>query len=299
MMLYHKPVLLDACISGLEIKPDGIYVDCTYGGGGHASAILVKLKKGKLFAFDQDEDARQNRTEDKRLVFIEGNFRFLKNFLKYHGVDKVDGILADLGVSSHHFDTPGRGFSFRHDSILDMRMNQRAEVTAATILNNYDERKLTAIFWEYGEIKNNRELVRLIVQGRKDHEIKGIQQFLEIIKPCVHPRLQNQYLAKVFQALRIEVNSEIDNLKELLGQVPELLKPGGRLAVISYHSLEDKLVKNFMKAGNLKGEIEKDFYGNPQGPFKLVNTGGTVPTEKEIEENNRARSARLRIAERK
>jgi len=297
-MGYHTPVLLKESIDGLQIKPQGIYVDVTFGGGGHSHEILKKINKGKLVAFDQDDDALQNLIDDERFVFVNHNFRFLKNFLKYHGFEKVDGILADLGVSSHHFDQPERGFSFRYDGELDMRMNRSAEVSAKDIINQYPEQELAKIFWEYGELKISRKLAKAIVNNRTDKEINTIKSFTDLLMPFIPKHAEHKFLAKIFQALRIEVNREMDFLKEMLLQTAEVIKPGGRLVVITYHSLEDRLVKNFIKHGKFEGEAEKDFYGRTSVPFKAINRKVIVPDEKEIAENNRARSTKLRIAER-
>lgn len=298
-MSYHQPVLLKNCLEGLDIKPGGVYVDVTFGGGGHSKAILEKLNaNGRLFAFDQDKDAAKNVPDDERLTFVPQNFMYMKNFLRMHEAEQVDGILADLGVSSHQFDEAGRGFSIRFESNLDMRMNQSSEKTAAKILNEYDEQKLKSIFREYGEVENAGRLVKLIVEARALYPIKDTERFKQVIEPCT-PKYnkEHQYLAKVFQALRIEVNDEMEVLREFLQQSLEVLKPGGRLVVMSYHSLEDRLVKNFMKSGNFEGEQVKDFYGNISRPFELITKKPVVPTEEEIEQNNRARSAKLRIAE--
>lgn len=297
-MNYHQPVLLKECLEGLDIKPGGIYVDVTFGGGGHSKAILQKLgEKGKLFAFDQDKDAAQNIPDDERFTFIPQNFSYMKNFLRMYEATQVDGILADLGVSSHQFDEAERGFSIRFDASLDMRMNQQSEKTAAQVLNEYDEAKLKEIFREYGDVENAGRLVKLIVEARLMGQITGTEQLKEIIAPCMPKFKEHQYLAKVFQALRIEVNDEMEVLKQMLQQSLEVLKPGGRLVVMSYHSLEDRLVKNFLKSGNFEGEQQKDFYGNIHRPFSIITKKPIVPNEKEIEENSRARSAKLRIAE--
>ena len=296
-MGYHTPVLLKESIDGLQIKPQGIYVDVTFGGGGHSHEILKKLNKGKLVAFDQDDDALQNLIDDERFVFVNHNFRFLKNFLKYHGFEKVDGILADLGVSSHHFDQPERGFSFRYDGELDMRMNRSAKVSAKDIINQYPEQELAKIFWEYGELKNSRKLARAIVNNRTDKKINTIKSFTDLLMPFIPKHAEHKFLAKIFQALRIEVNREMEFLKEMLLQTADVIKPGGRLVVITYHSLEDRLVKNFIKHGKFEGEAEKDLYGRTDVPFKAINRKVITPDEKEIAENNRARSAKLRIAE--
>ena len=297
-MAYHTPVLLNESVEGLQIRPDGIYVDVTFGGGGHSSEIIKHIKTGKLVAFDQDDDALPNLIDDKRFVFVNHNFRFLKNFLKYHEIDKVDGLLADLGVSSHHFDDPERGFSFRFDGELDMRMNQSAKTSAKDVINNYEEAELSKVFWEYGELKNSRKLARVIVENRIQKEITSIKEFTDILMPFLPKHAEHKFLAKVFQALRIEVNREMEFLKDMLLQTVDVIKPGGRLVVITYHSLEDRIVKNFIRDGKFEGEVEKDFYGNVDVPFKAVNRKIIVPNDDEIKENNRARSAKLRIAER-
>ena len=297
MNVYHTPVLLEESVSGLGLKPGGIYVDVTFGGGGHSRRILELLKGGKLIAFDQDEEARQNLIPDNRLIFVNHNFRYIRNFLRYYGIEKVDGILADLGVSSHDFDEADRGFSFRFDGKLDMRMNQRATTDASRIINEADEERLGVIFRDYGEVKNWRNLARLIVSSRQTAPVTTIGQFLELIKPAVPAKIEKKYLAQVFQALRIEVNNEIAVLSDFLLSTTDLLNPGGRLVVISYHSLEDRLVKNFVKSGNLEGKREQDFYGNYQVPFDLITRKAVVPANEEIERNPRARSAKLRIAE--
>ena len=299
MNVYRTPVLLEESVSGLGLKPGGIYVDVTFGGGGHSRRILELLKGGKLIAFDQDEEARQNLIPDNRLIFVNHNFRYIRNFLRYYGIEKVDGILADLGVSSHDFDEADRGFSFRFDGKLDMRMNQRATTDASRIINEADEERLGVIFRDYGEVKNWRNLARLIVSSRQTAPVTTIGQFLELIKPAVPAKIEKKYLAQVFQALRIEVNNEIAVLSDFLLSTTDLLNPGGRLVVISYHSLEDRLVKNFVKSGNLEGEREQDFYGNYQVPFDLITRKAVVPANEEIERNPRARSAKLRIAEKK
>ena len=299
MNVYHTPVLLEDSVSGLGLKPGGIYVDVTFGGGGHSRRILELLKGGKLIAFDQDEEARQNLIPDNRLIFVNHNFRYIRNFLRYYGIEKVDGILADLGVSSHDFDEADRGFSFRFDGKLDMRMNQRATPDASRIINEADEERLGVIFRDYGEVKNWWNLARLIVSSRQTAPVTTIGQFLELIKPAVPAKIEKKYLAQVFQALRIEVNNEIAVLSDFLLSTTDLLNPGGRLVVISYHSLEDRLVKNFVKSGNLEGKREQDFYGNYQVPFDLITRKAVVPANEEIERNPRARSAKLRIAEKK
>ena len=299
MNVYRTPVLLEESVSGLGLKPGGIYVDVTFGGGGHSRRILELLKGGKLIAFDQDEEARQNLIPDNRLIFVNHNFRYIRNFLRYYGIEKVDGILADLGVSSHDFDEADRGFSFRFDGKLDMRMNQRATTDASRIINEADEERLGVIFRDYGEVKNWWNLARLIVSSRQTAPVTTIGQFLELIKPAVPAKIEKKYLAQVFQALRIEVNNEIAVLSDFLLSTTDLLNPGGRLVVISYHSLEDRLVKNFVKSGNLEGKREQDFYGNYQVPFDLITRKAVVPANEEIERNPRARSAKLRIAEKK
>jgi len=296
-MNYHQPVLLKESIEGLNIRPDGIYVDATFGGGGHSLEILNHLKKGKLFGFDQDGDAIQNIPNDKRFTFINHNFRFLYNFLKYYGIDSIDGLIADLGVSSHHFEDEERGFSFRKETVLDMRMNRESEFSANDVINTYTIEKLQTVFSEYGEVHNARKLASVIVKGREQSPIVQTGQFLELISECIPPRKENQYLAKVFQAIRIEVNNEMSNLKQLLEQCQDVLKTGGRLVVISYHSLEDRLVKNFIRWGNFEEEAPKDVFGNSSVPLRAVNRKVIIPREEEIEENNRARSAKLRIAE--
>jgi len=294
---YHIPVLLNESVDGLAIKPNGIYVDATYGGGGHSSKILQSLTTGKLIAFDQDVDAAHNIIKSDNLIFVQHNFIFLKNFLKYHGFEKVDGVLADLGVSSHDFDVPERGFSFRFDGKLDMRMNQSAALTAHRIINEYDEPRLAAIFREYGELSNAKKTASVIVNARTTRRIETTQQLCAVIEILVPKKAANKYMAQVFQALRIEVNQELDSLKTFLTDAADVLNPGGRLVVMSYHSLEDRLVKNFINKGDFSGEVEKDFFGNVKSMFRLVERKAIVPSEKEIEQNPRARSAKLRIAE--
>ncbi len=296
MSEYHVPVLLNECMQGLNINPEGIYVDLTFGGGGHSREILSHLTTGKLIGFDQDEDAERNIPDDNRFVFVRHNFRYFKNFLRYLGYEKVDGILADLGVSSHEFDVAERGFSFRFDGDLDMRMNQNADFTAAKLLNEYDEEELYRIFKFYGEVKNPGKLVRLITDYRKQNSFDTIQGFKDVIASCVPKLKEHKYLAQVFQALRIEVNSEMEALREMLVQSVDVLKPNGRLVIITYHSLEDRLVKNFIRNGNFDGKAEKDFYGNVKTPLKAVNKKVILPSSEEIERNGRARSAKLRIA---
>ena len=299
-VIYHVPVLLKESVDGMNIRPDGTYVDMTFGGGGHSREILGRLGDGgRVLGFDQDADAENNIVNDEHFTFVRSNFRYLKNFLRYYDVESVDAILADLGVSSHHFDDVDRGFSFRFDGKLDMRMNKRAGITAADIVNTYDEEKLADIFYLYGELKNSRKLAAFIIKARADKQIETTEDFLEIIKPLFGREREKKELAKVFQALRIEVNREMDALKEMLNAAVEVLKPGGRLVVITYHSLEDRMVKNMMKAGNVEGKEDKDFFGNLMTPFKLVNTKVIVPNDDEIARNPRSRSAKLRIAEKK
>ncbi|MBS1647544.1 MAG: 16S rRNA (cytosine(1402)-N(4))-methyltransferase RsmH [Bacteroidetes bacterium] len=299
-MSYHQPVLLKECLQGLCIKPNGVYVDVTFGGGGHSRAILQKLDaSGKLFAFDQDKDAAQNVPKDARLTFVPQNFMYMKNFLRVNGATQVDGVLADLGVSSHQFDEAERGFSIRFDAHLDMRMNQASKKTAASILNEYDESALKKMFKEYGEVDNANKLVKLIADARIAQAITTTEQLKKSIASCTPKFKDHQYLAKVFQALRIEVNDEMQALKALLQQSLEVLAPKGRLVVMSYHSLEDRLVKNFMKSGNWEGEMQKDFYGNISRPFELITKKPIVPEEEEQDKNTRSRSAKLRIAEKK
>lgn len=296
-MSYHNPVMLNESIDGLEIKEGEVYVDVTYGGGGHSKEILKRLKHGKLIAFDQDADAGENKVDDERLLLIPQNFKYLKNYLKMYKTTEVAGVLADLGVSSHQFDKGERGFSIRFEGPLDMRMDQKGGLTAAKVVNDYEEEALLRLFREYGEIKNARKLVFEIVSARLGGRILTTQQLVSVVEKCVSGKMKNKYLAQVFQALRIEVNDEMGVLKDLLVQAKEVLKPGGRLVVITYHSLEDRLVKNFLNKGNFEGEVEKDFFGNPLLDFKLINRKPLVASDEEIKENNRARSAKLRIAE--
>lgn len=297
---YHIPVLLKPCVDNLITNPDGLYVDITFGGGGHSKEILSRLsEKGKLFSFDQDEDAKRNIPDDKRLTFIPQNFRYIKNYLKLYGVTKVDGILGDLGVSSHQFDEGDRGFSIRYDAELDMRMNQKSSLTAKKVINEYDERKLLNLFKEYGEIDNAYKLTMLIVEARKHQKIDTTNQLKEIIKPATPKFEESRYLAKVYQAIRIEVNQEMEALKECLTQCVDLLKPDGRLVMMSYHSLEDRLVKNIIKTGNVDGKEEKDLvFGKITKYFKSLTSKPIVPSEDEIQQNSRARSAKLRVAAR-
>jgi len=295
---YHIPALLKETIDGLNIKPDGVYVDVTFGGGGHSREILSRLgENGKLLGFDQDEDAVKNALDDPRFIFVRSNFQYLKNFLQYHYIEKVDGILADLGVSSHHFDEAERGFSFRFDGVLDMRMNTKSPLTAAVILNTYSEEKLADVFYLYGELHNSRKIARTIVNARTLVPFNRIFPFIEVLKPFFGREKEKKDMARVFQALRIEVNKEMEVLKSLLDQSLEVLKPDGRLVVLTYHSLEDRLVKNFFRSGNFEGKLEKDFYGNVLTPLKAVNNKVIVADEAEIARNPRARSAKLRVAE--
>lgn len=296
---YHVPVMLEESMDGLAIQKGGVYVDVTFGGGGHSREILRRMgRSGKLYGFDQDADAENNIPDDPRFVFVRSNFRYLYNFMRYHGVSgEVDGLLADLGVSSHHFDDRDRGFSFRFDGVLDMRMNARAGRTAADIVNTYTEDNLADVFRLYGELKVAHRLASLIVSAREARRIETIGDFLELAKPLAGKDKEKKFLAQAFQAIRIEVNDEMCALKDMLGQTLRVLKPGGRLVVITYHSLEDRLVKNFLKTGNFEGKSEQDFFGNIRSPFRMVNTKVVVPSDEEIERNPRSRSAKLRIAE--
>lgn len=291
------PVLLEEAVSGLNIDPNGVYLDVTFGGGGHSMEILKRLNEGCLIGFDQDSDALANVPEDSRFIFVNHNFRYLRNFLRYCGQDHADGILADLGVSSHEFDEADRGFSFRFDAELDMRMNQRGKLKATDVLNAYSEVELTRVFRNYGEVENVRRLVDLILKARVEKELRRSEEFLQAIAPCVPKQKEKKYLAQVYQALRIEVNGELEALEDMLKEAELVLRPGGRLAIITYHSLEDRIVKNFLKSGNFEGKIEKDFYGQVKRNFELVNRKVIVPSDEEIARNPRARSAKLRIAE--
>jgi len=296
---YHNPVLLTETVDGLNIKPDGVYVDVTFGGGGHSKEILRRLgPDGKLFAFDQDTDALQNALKDDRFELINANFRDIKRFLRVYGIKEVDGILADLGVSSHQFDVADRGFSIRFDAALDMRMNQNSNISAYEIVNEYEEKELARIFFDYGELKPARGMAAAIANSRIKTPIKNTEQLKEVLSKFLPPHRSNKILAQIYQAIRIEVNQEMDALKEFLEQSLTLLKPKGRLSVISYHSLEDRLVKRFIKNGMFEGEPERDFFGRFEVPFKAIGKH-IIPTDKEIELNNRARSAKLRIAEKK
>lgn len=296
--MYHIPVLLQQSIDGLNIKPNGIYVDATFGGGGHSRAIIEHLVDGHLYAFDQDKDAEANSIQDQRFTLINQNFRYLKNFLRIHQIEKVDGILADLGVSSHQFDEAKRGFSTRYSGPLDMRMTQFQPKTAGEVVNEYSEDELYHVFRNYGEIKNSRCVAKVITAEREVEAVTTTDKLASIVEKCFPASKRNKFLAMIFQALRIEVNDEIGALNDLLNQSADLIKKGGRLVVISYHSLEDRPVKNFIRSGNIEGKLEKDFYGNPQTLFKPVNTRPLTPSEEEINTNPRARSAKLRIAER-
>ena len=298
MSVYHVPVLFEESLDGLDIRPDGVYVDLTFGGGGHSRGILQRLgPQGRLYAFDQDRDARANLPEDSRLTFVESNFRFMHTWLRYLGVERVDGILADLGVSSHHFDTQQRGFSFRYDAPLDMRMNQRAQLTAADVVNNYDHVRLTAILRDYGELDSPHRITQCIERSRSVNPIGTINELIEAVAPVTPRGGESKFLAKLFQAIRIEVNGEMEALKMMLEQTVRTLAPGGRLVVITYHSLEDRLVKNFMRSGNFEGKAEQDFYGRVLTPFRVLTRIAVVPDVDEIERNPRSRSAKLRIAE--
>lgn len=296
-MEYHNPVLLQQSVDYLVTNPNGTYVDVTYGGGGHSRSIMQKLQQGRLVAFDQDSDAQSQLIEDERFTFVPSNFKNLNRFLKYHQVFPVDGILADLGVSSHQFDTPERGFSYREDGVLDMRMNTQSGKSAQDVVNQYDEKALTDMFYRYGELSDARALARRIIKAREEQPITTTGQLVEALRPSLLRGKENKSLSKIFQAIRIEVNQEMAVLVSFLTQALEALKVGGRLVVISYHSLEDRMVKNFMRAGKLDGEVEKDFYGNPLTPFKLITRKAVQPDEEEISVNPRARSAKLRVAE--
>jgi len=296
-MEYHNPVLLNECIEGLNIKPTGIYVDVTFGGGGHSKLILKNLKGGKLFAFDQDENAHKNALQEDGFKLINANFRHLKNFLRMEGVRKIDGLLADLGVSSHQFDVAERGFSIRFDGELDMRMNTNSSLSAKEVVNEYAQQDLANVLYKYGELRNSRAIARAIVESSKQEAIITTNQLIDVVGHMVPEKNKNQFLARIFQAIRIEVNDEIKALEELLLDAVDLLNKGGRLVVLSYHSLEDRMVKNLMKKGNLEGRLEKDFYGNPMKELKEINRKIIVAPEEEIAINPRARSAKLRIAE--
>ena len=299
--VYHIPALLNECMDGLNIKPDGTYVDVTFGGGGHSRAIMSRLgEHGRLLSFDQDIDAYRNRIDDSRFTFVHGNFAFLSNFLRFYDASKVDGILADLGVSFHHFDDKDRGFSFRYDDgVLDMRMNREGGIDARGVLATYSEQQLADVLYLYGELKQSRRMADAIVKARASQPIETTKQLVDFVRRMIRPAQEKKELAQVFQALRIEVNHEIDVLKRFLTQALAALKPGGRLVVITYHSLEDRLVKNMMRSGNVEGRVDKDFFGRVNTPFRLVNNKVIVPSAEEVERNPRSRSARLRIAEKK
>ena len=296
---YHVPVLLTESIDGLAIQPTGIYVDVTFGGGGHSREILKHLgPKGHLYSFDQDADAEKNIVADDRFTFVRSNFRYIKQWMRYYGVEKVDGLLADLGVSSHHFDDAERGFSFRFDAPLDMRMNKRAGLTAADVVNDYDEKQLADVLYLYGELKQARRMAALIVKARGQHRIETTNDLLQTVESLIRPEREKKETAQLFQALRIEVNHEMEALKDMLDGATQVLREGGRLSVITYHSLEDRIVKNMLKAGNSEGQVKQDFFGRLEKPFRLVNNKVIVPTDEEQQRNPRSRSAKLRIAER-
>lgn len=297
--VYHIPALLPQCLEALKLKADGVYVDATFGGGGHSRAIMEHLgPEGHLYGFDQDEDALAGAIDDPRFTMVYGNFRFLSNFLRFYGADHVDGILADLGVSFHHFDDAERGFSFRSDAKLDMRMNRHARLSARDIVNDYDEERLANILYLYGEVQKSRQIARAIVNARGAAPVDTINRLLEVVAPFIDKRKEKKDLACIFQALRIEVNGELDALREFLQQTVKALRPGGRLAIITYHSLEDRLVKNFMRSGNFEGKVEKDIFGRAELPLKLLSSKPIVADEAEVEANPRSRSAKLRVAER-
>jgi 16S rRNA (cytosine1402-N4)-methyltransferase len=296
-MVYHIPALLKESIDGLNLKPDGIYVDVTFGGGGHSMEILKRIKKGKLIAFDQDEDATANIPVDKRFLFLNQNFRFLKNNLRFQGINSVDGLIADLGVSFHQFDEPARGFTFRQDAPLDMRMNKSGTITAVHLLNTLDEQSMADLFYNFGELTNSRRIAKEIVAFRLAKTISTVNDIIDAVGKLAPHRQEHKFYAKLFQGLRIAVNHEIDFLKEMLEQALDVLNPGGRLVVITYHSLEDRVVKNFMKTGNFEGVGKQDFYGNIETPFRMITRKGITPGDEEISLNKRARSARLRVAE--
>jgi len=296
-MAYHIPALLDESIEGLNIRTDGIYVDVTFGGGGHSMEILKHLNKGRLIAFDQDEDAMENLPSDSRFTFLSQNFRFLKNNLLFNAIKSIDGLIADLGVSFHQFDEPGRGFTFRQDAPLDMRMNKSNLFTAAGLIASIDEGSLADIFYNYGELSNSRRIAKEIVSARAIKPLTTTGDLVTAVSKLVPPRQENKFYAKLFQSLRIAVNHEIDFLKEMLLQALDMLNPGGRLVIITYHSLEDRVVKNFMRTGNFEGMEKKDFYGNAETPFRVITKKGITPGDDEVARNNRARSARLRVAE--
>jgi 16S rRNA (cytosine1402-N4)-methyltransferase len=295
---YHIPVLLQESIDGLDIKPDGVYVDVTFGGGGHSKEILRRLgPNGHLYSFDQDEDAENNILNDNRFTFVRSNFRYLRNWMRYYGEEQIDGLLADLGVSSHHFDDETRGFSFRFDAPLDMRMNKRSGTTAAEIIKNYDEEQLADVLYLYGELKNARKIASAITKARVGKDIMTTGDLIQAIEKLIPREREKKELAKVFQALRIEVNHEMEALKDMLNGAKEVLCEGGRLSVITYHSLEDRIVKNIMKTGNAEGKVKQDFFGRTEAPFRQINGKVIIPSDQEQEQNPRSRSAKLRIAE--
>ena len=296
--VYHIPAMLQECIDGLQISPSGTYVDVTFGGGGHSRAIMKQLGEGgRLFSFDQDLDAYANRIEDPRFTFVHSNFRYLTNFMRFHKVDKVDGILGDLGVSFHHFDEAERGFSFRADAPLDMRMNRSARVDAAQVVNTYTEEQLLRIMADYGDMRRPMPIVRAILKARDNKPVMTTGQLLDVIRPLINPKQEKKELAQIFQALRIEVNGEMDALKRFLESTLEVLRPGGRLVVLTYHSLEDRMVKNFIKTGNTEGIVDKDFFGKVNTPWRQITKGAVAPSQEEIDRNPRSRSAKLRVAE--
>ena len=295
---YHVPVLLEESVNGLDIQPDGVYIDVTFGGGGHSREILKHLgEKGHLYSFDQDQDAESNIVNDDRFTFVRSNFRYLKNWMRYYEVEHIDGLLADLGVSSHHFDDESRGFSFRFDAPLDMRMNKRATLTAADVVNDFSEEQLADIFYIYGELKNARRVAATLVKARQQQRIGTTGQLLHATENLFAREREKKEVTKLFQALRIEVNHEMDALREMLNAACTLLRPGGRLSVITYHSLEDRIVKNVMRAGNAEGKVEQDFFGRTKSPLHLINNKVVTPSDEEVERNPRSRSAKLRIAE--
>lgn len=296
--VYHIPAMLQECIDGLQISPSGTYVDVTFGGGGHSRGIIEQLGEGgRLFSFDQDLDAYANRIEDSRFTFVHSNFRYLTNFMRFHKVDKVDGILGDLGVSFHHFDEAERGFSFRADAPLDMRMNRSARVDAAQVVNTYTEEQLLRIMADYGDMRRPMPIVRAILKARDNKPVMTTGQLLDVIRPLINPKQEKKELAQIFQALRIEVNGEMDALKRFLESTLEVLRPGGRLVVLTYHSLEDRMVKNFIKTGNTEGIVDKDFFGKVNTPWRQITKGAVAPSQEEIDRNPRSRSAKLRVAE--
>ena len=296
--VYHIPAMLQECIDGLQISPSGTYVDVTFGGGGHSRGIIEQLGEGgRLFSFDQDLDAYANRIEDPRFTFVHSNFRYLTNFMRFHKVDKVDGILGDLGVSFHHFDEAERGFSFRADAPLDMRMNRSARVNAAQVVNTYTEEQLLRIMADYGDMRRPMPIVRAILKARDNKPVMTTGQLLDVIRPLINPKQEKKELAQIFQALRIEVNGEMDALKRFLESTIEVLRPGGRLVVLTYHSLEDRMVKNFIKTGNTEGIVDKDFFGKVNTPWRQITKGAVAPSQEEIDRNPRSRSAKLRVAE--